>query len=263
MVYRDGGAGQKDRMSRIVVFAVALLLALSGCAGSIGKPALTVFAAASLQTAFNRYAGQLHDATVHYSFAGSDALAAQIEQGLRPDVFASANTALPERLYDKGLVQRPQVFTANTLVLAVPTASHSIASLADVERPGVSLAVGEPEVPIGAYTRKLLDRLPASARQAVLANAKDTEPDVSGIVGKLAEGAVDAGFLYITDVRAASGRLRAIALPVDLRPRVSYAVAIVKGTAHPTQARRFIAGLLAGAGRRELLAAGFSPGERR
>lgn len=245
-------------MSRIVVFAVALLLVMSGCAGSTDKPTLTVFAAASLQTAFNRYASQFPGATIHYSFAGSDALAAQIEQGVRPDVFASANTALPERLYHKGLVQRPQVFTANMLVLAVPAVSRSIMSLADVERPGVTLAIGEPEVPIGAYTHKLLDRLPSSARRAVLANAKDTEPDVSGIVGKLAEGAVDAGFLYTTDVRAAGGRLRAIVLPADLRPRVSYAVAIVKGTGRLAQARRFVAGLLAGAGRRELLAAGFA-----
>jgi molybdate transport system substrate-binding protein len=245
-------------MSRVVVFAVAVVLAFTGCSSSAEKPTLTVFAAASLQTAFDRYAGQFHDATVHYSFAGSDALAAQIEQGLRPDVFASANTALPERLYAKGLVQQPQVFTANTLVLAVPAASHSIATLADIERTGVTLAIGEPAVPIGAYTHKLLNRLPASARRAILANAKDTEPDVSGIVGKLAEGAVDAGFLYITDVRAAGGRLRAIPLPAELRPRVSYAVAVVKGSGHPRQARRFIAGLLTGAGRSDLLAAGFS-----
>lgn len=242
----------------IVGFAVGLALAVSGCSGSTDRPALTVFAAASLQTAFDRYGAQFHAATVHYSFAGSDTLAAQIEQGVRPDVFASANMTLPERLYDKGLVQRPRVFTANTLVLAVRAASHSITSLADIERPGVALAIGEPEVPIGAYTRKLLDRLPPSARRAVLANARDTEPDVSGIVGKLTEGAVDAGFLYTTDVRATDGRLRAIALPANLRPRVSYAVAIVKGTAHPAQARRFVAGLLAGAGRRELLAAGFA-----
>ncbi|MGN6371990.1 MAG: molybdate ABC transporter substrate-binding protein [Solirubrobacteraceae bacterium] len=258
-VCRMSRAGQKGGMPRIVVVAVALVLVLSGCSGSTDGPTLTVFAAASLQTAFNRYAGRFHGAAIHYAFAGSDVLAAQIGQGVRPDVFASANTGLPERLYAKGLVQRPQVFTANTLVLAVPAASRSITSLADIERPGVTLAVGEPEVPIGAYTRKLLDRLPATARRAVLANAKDTEPDVSGIVGKLAEGAVDAGFLYATDVRAAGGRLRAIELPADLRPRVSYAVAIVKGTAHPEQARRFIAGLLAGAGRSALLAAGFLP----
>jgi molybdate transport system substrate-binding protein len=243
---------------RIVVLAIAAVLALSGCSGSSDKPSLTVFAAASLQTAFENYAGQFHQATVHYSFAGSDALAAQIEQGLRPDIFASANAALPERLYAKGLVQHPQVFTANTLVLAVPAASRSIASLADIERPGVTLAIGEPEVPIGAYTRKLLSRMPASARQKVLANVADGEPDVSGIVGKLAEGAVDAGFLYITDVRAAGGRLRAIPLPASLQPRVSYAVALVKGAGHPAEAQRFIAGLLAGSGRRDLIAAGFA-----
>jgi molybdate transport system substrate-binding protein len=80
---------------------------------------------------------------------------------------------------------------------------------------------------------------------------------VAGVVGKLAQGAVDAGFVYITDVRGAGGRLRAISLPARLEPRVAYAIAVVRGTGHPSEARAFIAGLLRGGGRRDLLAAGF------
>jgi molybdate transport system substrate-binding protein len=86
---------------------------------------------------------------------------------------------------------------------------------------------------------------------------RDEEPDVSGIVGKLSEGAVAAGFTYASDVRAAGGRLRAIALPASLQPQVSYGVAVVRGTSHPARARAFIAGLLRGQGRQDLLHAGF------
>jgi molybdate transport system substrate-binding protein len=232
-------------------------LALAGCGGS-AHDELRVSAAASLRKAFMQYGAQLRGASVRYSFAGSDALAAQIEQGARPDVFASANTKLPDELYARGLVERPVEFAANRLVLAVPRGSR-VARLADVERPGVTLAVGSPTVPVGSYTSAVLARLPAGARRAVEANVRDREPDVSGIVGKLVEGAVDAGFVYLTDVGAAGGRLRAIALPASLQPRVGYAAAVVRGAPDPARARAFVAGLLTDPASADLRRDGFLP----
>src|SRR5919198_90065 len=89
---------------------------------------------------------------VHYSFAGSDVLAAQIRAGARPDVYAAANTDLPQSLHRAGLVQRPVVFARNRLVLA--TRSPRIRSIADAAKRGVKLAIGSPSVPAGAYTRR-------------------------------------------------------------------------------------------------------------
>jgi molybdate transport system substrate-binding protein len=247
------------RRSKLTALAPTALmlawLALAGCGSGSGTQ-LDVSAAASLRQAFTRYGHELGSTTARFSFAGSDALAAQIEQGIHPDVFAAANTKLPDELLAKGLVEKPVVFAANRLVLAVP-ASSRIATLADVERPGVRLALGAPTVPVGAYAAKLMAALAPAARHRLLANVVDREPDVTGIVGKLSEGAIDAGLLYATDVRAAGGRLRAVALPAALQPPVAYGVAVVKGTAHAARARAFIAGLLHGAGRRELLRSGF------
>lgn len=247
----------RARMLTVVLVGVAL--GLSACGGSDDEPTLVVSAAASLQKAFTRYGGQFSPARCRFSFAGSDVLAAQIEQGVRPDVFASANTKLPEMLHAKGLVERPIVFAANKLVLAVPAGSTKITSFADVEKPGVTLSIATAGVPVGAYTRMALDKLPASRRSVVLANVADREPDVTGIVGKLTQGAADAGFLYITDVTATDGQLKAIPLPASLQPQVAYGVAVVKGAAHPRQARAFVKGLLEGDGRADLLAAGFLP----
>lgn len=236
----------------------AAALAVAGCGGS-SKPTLTVSAAASLQKAFTTYGGQFSAAGTHFSFAGSDVLAAQIEQGVRPDVFASANTKLPATLYAKGLVAKPVVFTANKLVLAVPAGSTKVRTLADVEKRGVILVVGTPTVPVGDYTGKVLARLNAGQRAAIAANVKDRESDVTGIVGKLTQGAADAGFLYATDVKATDGKLRAIDLPASLQPKVAYGIAVVKGTSHSAQAQQFINGLLSGAGRTDLLDDGFLP----
>jgi molybdate transport system substrate-binding protein len=248
-------------MRRVCILSASLLLALAGCGGADGaaKPQLTVSAAASLKTAFTDYGRQFDGATARFSFAGSDELAAQIEKGVEPDVFAAANTKLPEALYAKGLVEKPTVFAGNRLVLAVPAEATGVGSLKDLEGGGVKLAIGSKDVPIGAYTRTILDKLPAAQRKAILANVRSEEPDVAGITGKLTQGAVDAGFLYASDVRATDDKLKAIELPDALQPTVAYGVAVVKGAKHPAEANAFVAGLLDGAGAQALEDAGFLP----
>jgi molybdate transport system substrate-binding protein len=143
-------------------------------------------------------------------------------------------------------------------VLAVPAGSE-ITSLNDLAQPKTTIAMGSESVPVGAYTRKVLAGLPAAQRKAILTNVRSNEPDVAGVVGKVATGAVDAGFVYITDVKAAEGKLKAIELPAQLKPTVAYGVAVVKGAKHPGQARAFVNGLLDGAGREALDRAGFLP----
>jgi molybdate transport system substrate-binding protein len=243
-------------MRRLAALVVAL--ALSGC-GS-GEDTLTVSAAASLKDALTGYGARFDDAKARFSFAGSDELAAQIRKGARPDVFASANTKLPDELYKEGLVQKPVTFAGNRLVLAVPASSDAaIASLKDIGKAGTTLAVGSESVPVGSYTRTVLAKLPESESSAILKNVRSEEPDVAGIVGKLTQGAVDAGFVYISDVRATGGKLKAIELPESLQPTVAYGVAIVKDAKHEDAAKTFVDGLLDGAGRDALDAAGFEP----
>ena len=249
----------------------ACVIGLSACGGSGGSRSasggsrggsLIVAAAASLQSAFSRYGGQLANAgqgPVRFSFAGSDQLAAQIELGVKPDLFASASLKLPNQLYAKGLVEKPVVFASNRLVLAVPAGASKINSIAELAKPGLTLAIGSQTVPIGSYTRTVLSRLPPSLEKAVIANVRDEEPEVTGIVGKLTEGAVDAGFIYATDVQAAGGKIKAIRLPDALQPQVAYGVAIVRGTQHQTQAQAFVQGLLHGPGQQDLAQAGLLP----
>src|SRR5438128_1659103 len=108
------------------------------CASSAGAgPRLTVYAASSLTNVLPRI-----DRFALYSFGGSDQLAFQLEQGAPADVFASASPKYPELLYRKRLVEQPQVFATNTLVLAVPVANPArIHSVFDLRRHGVKLVV--------------------------------------------------------------------------------------------------------------------------
>jgi len=243
----------------LATVAAAAVLLVAGCGGSSSSsnPTLKVSAAASLKKALTAYGGQLDGAKAAFSFAGSDQLAAQIEQGAKPDVYAAANTKLPGQLYSKGFVEKPVVFATNTLVIAVPAASTNITSLDDLAKKGLKIAAGAASVPVGSYTQKVLGQLPAGERAAITKNIVSSEPDVSSVVGKVAEGAADAGFVYITDVKAAGDKLKAIQIPASLSPTAAYGAAVVKGAAHEKQAREFVDGLVSGKGQDQLRAAGF------
>jgi molybdate transport system substrate-binding protein len=229
-----------------------------GCGGG-GDTQLVVSAAASLSEAFPRYAESKGYDDLRFSFAGSDELAAQIRQGATPDVYAAANTTLPGELYAEGLLARPVTFAANRLVVAVPAGSEAVRSLGDLTDPDIRIAMGDADVPVGIYTREVLDRLAAGESNAILANVRSNEPDVLGIAAKLTQGAVDAGFVYRSDVSASEGRLEAVELPARLNPDVAYAAGVVTESVRRDEARRFVQGLLGAEGREALREAGFLP----
>jgi molybdate transport system substrate-binding protein len=237
---------------------VLRLLALVSLAALLCVPAAgaqdpaTVFAAASLTDVFPRI-----DPAARYSFGGSNTLAAQIRQGAPADVFASANTALPQQLYQEGLVAKPVVFTRNTLVLIVPRANPAgIRSVYDLRREGVKLVVAGPAVPVGAYTQQILRNM---ALTGVLASAVSQEVDVREVLAKVALGEADAGFVYATDARTVPGKVTALRLPAWAQPKVGYALAVVSASRNRAAAHAFVNRVLSKAGQAKLQAAGFLP----
>jgi len=222
----------------------ALLVALAGCGDD---DELVVSAASSLTEPLTTCSGD----DVKLAFGGSDELAAQIRQGVKPDVYAAANMELPNELYEEGLLEEPLTFAFNELVIAVPDGSE-ITAVGALARPGVKLAIGAETVPVGSYTRAALSRLPPEQERKILGNVRSEEPDVKGVVGKLTQGAADAGFVYRTDL---VDGLKAVALPQRLQPNVAYGAAAVKGAGD--DARRYLASLNGGACAEALRAAGF------
>jgi molybdate transport system substrate-binding protein len=227
----------------------ALVLALGACGGDDEEP-LTVFAAASLTEVFQELSPE-----TRFNFAGSDELATQIREGAEADVYAAASPRYPDELYEAGLVGEPRVFATNRLVLVVPHENQAgIESLDDLDRDGVRLVVGAEGVPIGDYTRSVLED---AGRSALLARVVSNEEDAKGVVGKVALGEADAGFVYATDAQAAADDVRAIELPADVQADIRYPVAVVVGTDQTDQARSFVDQLLSARGRRLLRQAGF------
>jgi len=230
----------------------ALALATAATAAARTRATITVYAAASLTDVFPRI-----DPTPKYSFAGSNTLAAQIQLGAPADVFASANTTLPQQLFQKGLCSQPVVFTRNTLVLIVPKSNPAaIHSVYDLAKAGVKLDVAAPAVPVGSYTRQILKNM---ALTSVLNNVVSNETDVREVLAKVALGEADAGFVYSTDAKTVPGQVTVLTMPAWAQPKVQYGICVVKNSANASAAQAFVNEVMSKAGQAKLLAAGFLP----
>lgn len=253
----------RRRPGGLLVFGHVLLaaLALAGCAAQGGTNegkrtpedtgALRVFAAASLGEAFPRI-----EPTAAYNFAGSDTLATQIREGAPADIFASANVSYADQLFREGLVEVPVVFAGNRLVLVVPGDNPAkIMGVADLAKPDIRLVIAAEGVPVGDYTRELLDRLNLST---VLKNVVSSENDASGVLAKISLGEGDAGFVYATDAATAGVNVRAFEVPPQAQPSIQYKIAVVSSSDNKDAAYAFLDSVLSEEGQRALEAAGFS-----
>jgi molybdate transport system substrate-binding protein len=230
--------------------AVALVAASTVLAARATRPKLTVFAASSLTNVFPRI-----DTHARYSFAGSNTLATQIEQGLPADVFASANSALPWQLHRKGLVTRPVVFTSNRLVVVIAHGNPlQLRGVQQLERPGLKIVMAAAGVPVGDYTRKVLAKLGLSD---LVDKAVSQETDVREVLAKVTLGEADAGFVYATDAKTVAGKVSLLGIPGSAQPQVLYAAAAVKSSNHLQAAKAWVTRLLSKSAQEKLRAAGF------
>ena len=230
----------------------------SSVAPSVGPTGtLTVLAAASLTesfTAIGRAFQAAHPGVrVRFSFGASSTLAQQVVAGAPADVFAAASTTAMSTVVAAGDAEGPAVFAHNRAEIAVaPQSGARIRTVGDLARPGVRVALCAVQVPCGALARTVLSRAHVTLRPT-------TEGlDVKAVLATVASGEVDAGIVYVTDVRAAGARVRGVPVPAADNATTTYPLAVVRGSPHAVLAREFTAYVRAPAGQRALRAAGFT-----
>jgi molybdate transport system substrate-binding protein len=239
---------------RIALVAVLAAVMVGAAGAQRDTTRATVFAAASLTNAFPKIGPN-----ARYSFAGSNALAAQIRQGAPADVFASANVKLPFGLYGDGHCSRPVVFTRNALVVIVPRANRKrIKTISDLKRKGVKVVIAAKGVPVGDYTLQVLQKLKLNA---VLSNVVSRETDVREVLAKVALDEADAGFVYSTDARTVPKNVRTISIPPRGRPSIEYGICVVLA-GDKAAGRTFVKRVLSSTGQKILLRYGFLPREK-
>jgi len=218
---------------------------------------VNVFAAASLKEAFTQLGHQFEaahpGAKVVLNFGPSSGLAAQINQGAPADVFASASSNNMGLVITAGKATGSTNFASNTMEIAVPPKNPAgIKQLSDLARRGVKVALCQNAVPCG------------STAGNVLTNAKLTvvpvtaEVDVKAVLTKVTLGEVDAGIVYVTDVRAAGSKVKGITIPAAVNATTKYPIATMTKAPNKAAAKAFADYVLSGNGARVLTADGFA-----
>lgn len=217
---------------------------------------VTVFAAASLREAFTTLANQFEAAhpgvKVKLNFGASSALAQQINQGAPADVFASASTKNMSQVSSAGGAASSSNFAKNVMEIAVPPSNPAgVTSVADLARSGVKVALCQSQVPCGSTALAVFAKAKITVKPVTL------EPDVKSTLAKVELDEVDAGVVYVTDVRAAGSKVKSIEIPADVNASTDYPIATLTKAANPVAAQAFVAYVLSSAGQSVLTADGF------
>lgn len=249
-----------------LAWLTATTLLMTGCgssssAGVVGATSgpsgkLTVLAAASLTGTFTELGRRFeaaHPGTrITFSFGASSTLAAQAIQGAPADVFASASQTTMDRAVASGAVTSPVAFAKNVMQIAVPPDNPGhITGLADLTRPGGKVALCAATVPCGAVARRVF------SSAGITVTPVTNEADVKATLTKVELGEVDAGVVYVTDVRAAGPKVIGITIPGSVNASTTYPIATLTASGNASLARAFVDYVRSGEGVAVLTAAGF------
>ena len=249
--------------ARLAALLAVAALTLAGCGGdepsggsSAAPGELKVFAAASLTAAFTelgeRFTAASGGTEVTFNFAGSQALATQIQQGAPADVFASADVPNLDKVKD--LVGTPQSFASNRLAIVVEQGNpKAVEGLDDLADPDLKVVLAAEEVPAGKYAKQVLDQA------GVAVTPVSREDNVKAVVTKVSLGEADAGIVYVTDVTAGGDKVEGVAIPEELNVLATYPIAAVTASRAQDQAQAFMDQVLGAEGQQVLKAHGFLP----
>ena len=252
----------RSRLTAVLAVAPLVLAACggsdnnSGGTSSAASPSeIKVFAAASLTAAFTKL-GQDFTANggtkVTFNFAGSQALATQVQQAAPADVFASAD--IPNMDKVKDLVGTPQNFASNLLQIVVEKGNpKGVKGLDDLANPDLKVVLAAPDVPAGKYAAQIL------GKAGVTVKPVSQEDNVKAVVTKVSLGEADAGIVYVTDVTAGGDKVEGVDIPEDQNVTATYPIATVKASKAQDKAQAFMDLVLSADGQQVLKEYGFLP----
>jgi molybdenum ABC transporter ATP-binding protein/molybdenum ABC transporter molybdate-binding protein len=218
-VETNKGERKSPQRNRKWVYFLSLLLLVTFAATAYGfssKPAGTpieveMFSliAANATDPFNDIVEEFEkkhsEVNVEGTFAGTQIIRTQLEQGAKADLFLSADLEHIEAVKEQGLIDEFFPVSNNRVVIVVPKDDRvGIHSLEDLGTKKVKLVIGTDTVPIGKYTRQIFD----NAKEAygdgfpekVMSNVVSLETNVKQVLQKVALGEAEAGMVYPTDV---------------------------------------------------------------
>jgi molybdate transport system substrate-binding protein len=229
----------------------------AAASATAGTTSITVFAAASLQGSFTQIGKQFEaaypGAHVTFSFGPSSGLATQIINGAPASVFASAAPANMTQVVKAGdTLHTPSNFAQNKMEVAVPPANPAgVTSVSNLSKSSVKVALCQPQVPCGTTAAKVFKNAGISVKPVTL------QPDVKSVLTQVELGNVDAGMVYVTDVKAAGTKVKGVPVPSGENASTLYPIATLEGASDKSVANEFVAYVTGPQGQHVLAMDGF------
>lgn len=229
---------------------------------------ILVAAAASLKNAYEdelipMFQEKYPNVTVKGTYDSSGKLQTQIEEGLEADVFMSAATKQMKALDEEGMIASDTItnLLENKIVLIVPAGSQSgFEKFEDIEH-AETIALGDPaSVPAGQYAQEALTSLGIWDK---IQDKVSFGTNVTEVLNQVAASSADAGIVYATDAASMADQVEVVAEAPkgSLAKKVIYPVAVVKESAHETEAKNFVEFLKSEEAMKVFEAYGFTKGE--
>jgi molybdate transport system substrate-binding protein len=230
-----------SRRTKLAAAAGAAVVMLAGCsAPATPTTSITVFASASLISTFSdigkEFRAENPGTSVQFIFADSLDLAEQLVTGDRADVFASADSGNMDKVARAGqLAWGPVNFAGRALVIATaPGNPRGITSVADLNRPGLSVAVCAPPGACAADTARI------EASTGVTLRGATEESLASGVLTMVRSGQADAGLVYLPDVLSAGDSVTSVGIPQAADTVNTYTIGRLRNSAEPELAGKFV-----------------------
>ena len=249
-----------------LLLALAMIVTLAACGGPSDSEELIVFAAASMTETLtelgNQYMAENENVTIVFNFDSSGTLLTQIREGADCDIFISAGQQQMDEL-DCILEGSRFDMLENKVALVVPEGNpagiHSFEDMtAGLSDGSVMLAMGNADVPVGQYTKKILAYYGMNEETLAAAGSITYSTNVKEIATQVSEAAVDCGVIYQTDAFSA-GLTVVDTATAEMCGQVIYPAAVLNTSANAEAAEDFLQFLTSDAADEVFSHVGFTP----
>ena len=231
---------------RAAALLAALAFALAACAPPTSTtstpdadaPTLNVLAASStrvINDELTSRAGQLTPpVNLNFENGGSSDLVSKLREGAPADLLLTASKKTMDKAVQDGTVAAPEVLATNVMVMVVPKGHpagiHSVEDLPHSDH----FVLCDPQVPCGDISSRIIDD------KRLDVHPSSQERQVADVLGKVASGEADAGWVYSTDAAAAGDDVEVIDIPGANKFANQIVGAVTAEAEHPKEAQEVL-----------------------